>query len=362
MKISVFHWGAGYLLGGVERFVQDFADAAEQASAQTILVGVKDTRLTNYRQTTTAKQILLPFPHIHRMPNKRRREFLFSLLASPSALAADVVFAQGSQGIFASRFRPVVVFEHGPHQALTRNPRMFETARTIIVSTEWGRRHLEAARPDQAKKIAVLPIGTNVPNNPPQVRNNARHVLSVGVLDDPRKNFLGLINAFHFVVNQVPDARLTLAGNGAADPLRQACCDLGIESRVTVVCLDDRSDADAVLKALYHDADIFALNTKFETFGIVFIEAMSRGLPIVTNRVGPLEEVVEQNRAGFLATPGQPEEFASHLIALMRHHELFSEMAQRNRETALNRYDWRTLVHRYLSVFQDALEHERRVA
>lgn len=365
MKIAILHWGAGYLLGGVERFVQDFAEAAERQSVHTTLVGVKDKRLTNYRQPTTAKQFLLPLPNVHRMPRKPRRERLFSILASPTVLAADIVFAQGDQGIFASHFRPVVVFEHGPHRPLSplRN-RAYETAHSIIVATEWGRRLIEKKYPEHAHKAVVIPIGTNIPSVPPPAKTKARNILAVGRLDDSRKDHLGLLKAFRIVVDEVPDAQLTLAGSGDVDALRRASRNLEIEERVTIIRQDETTNWDATLGALYRNADIFALNTKWETFGMVFVEAMSQGLPIVTNRVGPLDEVIEKNRAGFLVTEGQSCEMASHIIAIMRSPKLFTELAQRNRQTALSCYDWSNLIHLYLNVFSDALRlpHKQRFA
>jgi glycosyltransferase involved in cell wall biosynthesis len=114
-----------------------------------------------------------------------------------------------------------------------------------------------------------------------------------------------LLAALHQLAD-VHKARLMIVGRGALEPvLRSECERLGLSSRVRFVGV--RPDIGAYLEA----SDAFVFPTLFEGFGIALVEAMSKGLPCIASRVGPIPEIITHERDGLLVEPSAVEALAS---------------------------------------------------
>jgi len=96
---------------------------------------------------------------------------------------------------------------------------------------------------------------------------------------------------------------------------------------------------DPALIELYRQADIFALPTLAEAFGIALTEAMAMGLPVVTTRVGACAEIVEDGETGFLVEAGNVAELGQKLEELLSNTPLCQRMSVQAREKAVTRYD-----------------------
>lgn len=149
-------------------------------------------------------------------------------------------------------------------------------------------------------------------------------LLSVGALT-PRKGHDVLLRALAGLPDL--DWRLTIAG-GARDPvhaqgLRALAEDLGIAQRVTFTGELDT----AALNALYDRADIFALATYWEGYGMAAAEALARGLPIAITAGGAIADVVPVE-AGIASPPGDVISFTKALRRLIFDADMRQEMAQ----------------------------------
>ena len=167
-----------------------------------------------------------------------------------------------------------------------------------------------------------------------RLRLPERFILHVGALE-PRKNHLGLLDAYHQLRPQARFNRLVLAGpsgwNNAAilrairrSPYRD---DIRLLGYVTE---SDRA-------ALYRLASVFAFPSFYEGFGLPPLEAMAAGLPVVASHAGAVGEVVGD--AGVLTDPYRPSELADALAAVLDSLSLASLYAERGRERA-RRFDW----------------------
>ncbi|MBA3469156.1 MAG: glycosyltransferase, partial [Herpetosiphonaceae bacterium] len=99
----------------------------------------------------------------------------------------------------------------------------------------------------------------------------------------------------------------------------------------------------------YGRAAIFCLPSVQEGFGIVFLEAMASGLPIVSTSAAAIPEVVPQREAGILVAPGDVAALAAALIALLADPALrsrYSAFGQRH----VRQYDWEHVADRFLEV------------
>lgn len=118
------------------------------------------------------------------------------------------------------------------------------------------------------------------------------------------------------LIKHRPDACLVLAGEGPAEKsLRKLCLDLNIEKHVHFVGYLPR---DGHLQALYRAADAFVFASATETQGLVLVEALALGLPVVAlAEMGTRDVVIEG--AGCLIAPNNPQGFAARLLEFLNH-------------------------------------------
>lgn len=168
---------------------------------------------------------------------------------------------------------------------------------------------------------------------PGDVELGPHALLIVGRLDtDQRhKGHDALIDAMAGVVDAVPDAQLLIVGSGSDRPRLEAKARaLGLAHCV----LFSGWVSAAQLDDLYARSALFVMPSSGDGFGLVYLEAMMRGLPCVGLQSGSAAEVLEQGRAGFLVDDLQPEPLAARLVKLLRD----APLRQRVGQAGLTRY------------------------
>jgi glycosyltransferase involved in cell wall biosynthesis len=142
----------------------------------------------------------------------------------------------------------------------------------------------------------------------------------------PRKRLALLLRAAQLLRWQVPELRVRVVGGGPEAPsLRRLCRELKLETVVKWVGEARRHE----LAREYQRADLFCLPSVQEGFGIVFLEAMAAGKPIVAARAAAVPEVV---RHGLLVEPEDAEALADGILRLWRDPALRATIARRQRE------------------------------
>ena len=137
----------------------------------------------------------------------------------------------------------------------------------------------------------------------------------------PRKRLDVLLRAAALLRDRIPRLEIRIVGDGPEyRKLQQICLDLRLES--TVRWLGHVSTP--VLASEYNRADIFCLPSAQEGFGIVFLEAMAAGKPIVAARAAAVPESV---RHGILVEPGDPEALTEGIVRLYRDPDLCHSLA-----------------------------------
>lgn len=150
-------------------------------------------------------------------------------------------------------------------------------------------------------------VGARKRLRPPTILSVARQY--------PRKDTRSLIRAMKIVAEAHPAARLVVIGGGPELPrLRRLSGKLALEEHVS---FRGAVAGDHDVREAYFDADVFCLPSRQEGFGIVFVEAMAAGLPIVAARAGAIPEVVEHGRTGLLVPPSDPDALAAALAKLL---------------------------------------------
>src|SRR5205823_12564085 len=123
---------------------------------------------------------------------------------------------------------------------------------------------------------------------------------------------------------------------------------------------------DAELPALYRAAAVLALPSVWRTcygtdvrvselLGLVLLEAMASGTPVVCSRLGGLPEVVQHGVTGFLVEPGDVDELHDRIATLLTDARLAARMGSRARELVLDRFTWQARAARCLAAYDDLL-------
>lgn len=157
-------------------------------------------------------------------------------------------------------------------------------------------------------------------------------MLCVGRLT-PQKGQAALIEAFAELRKCGSSARLLLAGDGAwRETYERRARDLGLDAAVSF--LGTRSDVPELLAA----SDLLALPSLHEGFGLVLVEALASGVPVVASRTGPIPEIVRDGETGILVEPGEPAALVRGIATLLDDDARRREMGRRGRQDVVERF------------------------
>jgi phosphatidyl-myo-inositol alpha-mannosyltransferase len=204
----------------------------------------------------------------------------------------------------------------------------------------------------------IIPNGVDVHHFRPDVPliekycDGKLNIVFLGRLEF-RKGLNYLLKAFYEVKRQMPNTRLIICGGGTR--LRKR-----YEQWVKDVRLQDvvftGPPTFAELPGYYRTADIFcAPNTSHESFGLILIEAMATGRPVVASDIEGFASVVTDGQEGFLVPPMTVGPLASVLLKLLNDKQLRLQMGQKGLVTA-KKYDWEGIAPRILAYYQKTIE------
>ncbi len=156
-----------------------------------------------------------------------------------------------------------------------------------------------------------------------------------------------LIRAFAQVLSSHPDATLHIVGEGGTKTsLKQLASELNIQSQVIFRGFVD----DALLEIAQADICVFPTVWDMEGFGLVAIEAMALGTPLVAFDHGPIGEIVTNGETGLLATASDIKALATHITTLLEDDALQEKISAAAREHVQQTYDIRQIAHQYADV------------
>jgi phosphatidylinositol alpha-mannosyltransferase len=178
-------------------------------------------------------------------------------------------------------------------------------------------------------------------------------ILFVGRLDK-RKGFQTLFEAFIKLKPDYPNLRLQVVGPFAVGE-GEIYQKIAQSRHVTGLELVGYVSPEK-LPELYHQADIFcAPSIGFESFGIVLLEAMAAGLPVVASNIVGYRTLLTHEQEGLLVTPGQPECLAGALRQLLDQPQQRWEMGRQGQLKATY-YSWDQIVDQILEIYQETIE------
>ncbi|CAA9264640.1 MAG: hypothetical protein AVDCRST_MAG93-2345, partial [uncultured Chloroflexia bacterium] len=334
-KLRILHLYKNYapIIGGIENHIKMLAEGEAAYGMETTVLVANESGAT-VRETIHGVQVV----RAARVISAASTPFSLAMALEGMRLAPDVVnlhmpYPPGDIVARAVRGRPALVLTY--HSDVVRQQRLLRVYRPVLQQTLARADCIIASSAAYIasspflrgweRKCRVVPYGVDnarfgvvEPKAIAQIRTAARGpvLLCVGVL----RYYKGL----HILLEAMRelDATLIIVGEGSErDHLHPQAEEIGVAERVHFV----GRVPDSELPAYYHAADVFVLasHLRAEAFGIVLLEAMAAGLPLVTTEIGTAtSEVNVHGQTGFVVPPNDPHALARALRVLLADQQL----------------------------------------
>ncbi|MBL7165885.1 MAG: glycosyltransferase [Dehalococcoidales bacterium] len=242
--------------------------------------------------------------------------------------------------------------EDEPELRIEAERNLIGDSQRIIIATERDKAQLIAnylANPD---RISVIPCGVNLDRFQPTDAGEARRYLGLSEEDkvvlfvgriEPLKGIDKLIQAVG-LLRGTPNLKLIIIGGDACsrddvDQLKGLCRSLGIEDSVSFQELVKQER----LPCYYSAADVTVMPSYYESFGLVALESLACGTPVVTTRVGDMENIVIDGKTGYVVANNTPKLLADRISRLLaRPHVSNGDKALMVESVA--RFDWANIA------------------
>ncbi len=178
-------------------------------------------------------------------------------------------------------------------------------------------------------------------------------ILSVSSLIK-RKGQQNIISALPAVIKEVPDAIFILVGEGPYLPeLEQLIKELRLKSYVRMTKrFVDRNELPMFLSI----CDVFVLVSVLESFGIVYLEALASGKPVIGSRGEGDEDFIVDGENGFLVDPANTDELAKKIVALLKDKSLRISMGERGKKAVTEDYLWKHNVEKLVGMYEEVIK------
>ena len=254
----------------------------------------------------------------------------------------------------------VVFMEHRLIERwLTRNPLRVlyalqaKVATTVTISRAVADQLIHIGVPE--KRLRIIPIGIDIRPFPwPRVHQDRHGAFIIGTVAglEQGKGIAHLLKAMVELREHISSLRLLVVGNGPERKnLMWLSSRLGLEQVVQWVGFQREA------QRWYNHFDVFVLpSVKPESFGIVVIEAMAAGVPVIATKHGGVVEIIEDGKTGYLVPPRNAHEIAEKILYLYYHRERVAEFSQAGRRVVEERFRHDAMIRSFIKLFEDMLQ------
>ncbi|MAT98031.1 MAG: glycosyl transferase [Anaerolineaceae bacterium] len=223
-------------------------------------------------------------------------------------------------------------------------------------------------------KIAIIPPGVDLERFQPIAKDVAKKRVGIPCGDtnilfagriEPLKGIDTMLRAMALIQERRPEVlhnacMAIIGGDPWADDLdeemarlQQLRTDLDIHDLVTFLGAKDQD----LLPNYYAAAEMVVMPSHYESFGMVALEAMAMGTPVIASEVGGLAHLVKHGVTGYHVPSRDPEALAARIYELLSNQDCRQVLGQQAREYA-RRYDWANIVDRMISVYEEVVAGE----
>ena len=364
MRIGFYTFSFLPIIGGAEILLHDLAEALTERGHEVTVwaprVRGKDNRVAApYRLCRYAR------------PSSKRfgaRQTILRLLLETWGRRLEVLHCHGAYpaGYVGAAFQrltgtPLLIRPHGadilPREWIDREPRLaarmrgslMAAAAVVAQGESLAERLRELGVP--AGRLRIIHNGVRLPVSGTCELPAEPSILAMGSLS-PKKHFDILLRAFSVVRQRLPEARLTIAGDGPEGArLREQAGALHIADAVTF----PGPVTGEVKTSLFSRARVFVSSSRREPFANANLEAMAAGRPIVATRVGGNVEMVEDEVSGLLVEPEDADGLAEAILRLLGERERATLMGRAARQRVEALFSWDGMVDKYEALYRELM-------
>ncbi len=167
-----------------------------------------------------------------------------------------------------------------------------------------------------------------------------------------------LLDAAPTIMEKVPGAQIVIAGTGPyAEHLRNKTREMGLDNKVRFLGYVD----DETRNELYNCASVAVFPSLYEPFGIVALEAMASGTPVVVSSVGGMDGIVEHGVDGLKVYPGNPDSLSDQVCHILENGELAESLAEKASRKATLKYSWDSIARQTFKVYKEIVSSEENL-
>ena len=208
-----------------------------------------------------------------------------------------------------------------------------------------------------SSKIRIIPNGIkfeDIQNVRMEDRLKHPSTLTMGTLSRV-KGIDVLIKAVPLIRKEFPNLHIYIAGKSGNEEsnLKKLVKELNIEENVEFLGFVSGGKKYDYFKSV----DVYVHPSRYEPFGVVLLEAMACGRPVIASKVGGIPFVVEDGKTGLLFESENIEELAKKVILLLRDKELQTKMGEAGRERA-REFSWERCVERTVKVYKEVIDND----
>ncbi|WP_036746905.1 glycosyltransferase family 4 protein [Paenibacillus sp. UNC451MF] len=228
-------------------------------------------------------------------------------------------------------------------------------ANLIIANSHSLKSNLSRLFPSQAHKVRMVHLGVDVDRFKPVNRHGESgsfHVLFAGRVI-PRKGVPVLIKAISIARKRRPDISLTIVGGGK--PHYVGTLKL-LAERYAVPARFTGKISHSKIHTMYKKAHCLVCpSQEHEAFGLVNVEAMATGLPVIASNIGGINEIVKHGSNGFLVHRYRnPEAHAKFILKVAQNKEMYVRLARQARKDAVSRFSWGQTASNLITIYNSA--------
>ena len=205
----------------------------------------------------------------------------------------------------------------------------------------------------QAQKMIESEVSKRIKE---EKKNGNKIITYIGKLE-PRRNTTFLIDLFKSITDKRKNIKLLIIGRGEED-YKKICFDkikeYGLEDKVIYV----EKLQQELLPKIYYSSDVFLLPTRYEIFGMVLLEAMYFGVPVITTYNGGSDMLIEDGKSGKIIDDFDIKKWEKTVEILLDNNDLREKMIKYAKEKIEQEFTWDALTDKFLEVFQNRLNNQ----
>jgi len=251
---------------------------------------------------------------------------------------------------------------------------VIHAANRLVAATIAERAQLEFLYQAESSKITVIPPGVDTSRFYPIPKDEAKAVVGISPDDrmilfvgriEPLKGLETLLHALALLkesgTNQCCPMYLVVIGgepdvtpetmNAEMSRLFSLGDDLNLENMVIFL----GKQAQDTLPYYYSAAEVVVVPSFYESFGMVALEAMACGTPVIASQVGGLAFLVQDGKTGYVVPDGDAQELCDRLLLVMRDRELRTKLGDQA-AAAARAYDWEIITHQIIRLYDETIK------